>query len=62
MQLEGRLDNPSMGEEGGARWYRSLSNFNFLAGNSADYREIDQTPLKDSAVCVSDMSKDNYCM
>lgn len=29
-----------------------------LAGNSADYREIDQAPQKDVAVCVSGMSQE----
>lgn len=29
-----------------------------LAGNSADYREIDQAPRKDVAVCVSGMSEE----
>ena len=36
----------------------TASQTHFLAGNSADYREIDQAPRKDVAVCVSGMSKE----
>lgn len=36
----------------------TASQTHILAGNSADYREIDQAPRKDVAVCVNGMSKD----
>lgn len=58
----GQIRQPKHGWGRGRSMVSQPLKLNFLAGNSADYREIDQTPLKDVAVCVSDMSKDNYCM
>lgn len=58
----GQIRQPKHGWGRGRSMVSQPFKLNFLAGNSADYREIDQTPLKDAAVCVSDMSKDNYCM
>lgn len=59
MELEGRLDNPGVGEgKGGTPDAITAFQTNFLTGNSAEYREIDQAPWKDvTAVCVSDTAK-----